>query len=72
MPRKKRQLKQDLRREGFLVKADRGKGSHEVWYHPDFPDITVNIAGHDRDDAQHYDERNLRNAIRKVREQRGQ
>ena len=66
MPRKKRQLKQDLRRSGFIEDTQRGKGSHATWYHPQFPDISVLIAGHDGADAQHYDERNVRKAIAEV------
>jgi hypothetical protein len=66
MPRKKRQLKQDLRRAGFIEDTKRGKGSHATWYHPQFPDISVLIAGHDGDDARLYDERNVREAIAKV------
>jgi predicted RNA binding protein YcfA (HicA-like mRNA interferase family) len=41
MPRKKRQLKADLRRAGFVVDKNRGKGSHTIWEHSQFPDITV-------------------------------
>jgi hypothetical protein len=66
MSRKKHQLKQDLRRAGFIEDTKRGKGSHATWYHPRFPDISVLIAGHDGDDARHYDERNLREAIAEV------
>jgi predicted RNA binding protein YcfA (HicA-like mRNA interferase family) len=66
MPRKIRQLRADLRREGFTLDPDRGKGSHTVWTHPDFPGI-VTLAGHDGDDAQHYQEKEVRNAIAEIR-----
>jgi predicted RNA binding protein YcfA (HicA-like mRNA interferase family) len=66
MPRKKRQLKQDLRRAGFTQNKDRGKGSHATWRHHQFPDVRVMIAGQDGDDARHYDERNVREAIAEV------
>jgi predicted RNA binding protein YcfA (HicA-like mRNA interferase family) len=62
MPRKIRQLKADLRRAGFMV-TDRGKGSHEVWEHPDAPAAFVTLSGHDGDDAKPYLERDLRRAI---------
>jgi predicted RNA binding protein YcfA (HicA-like mRNA interferase family) len=66
MPRKKRQLKADLRRAGLVEKKDRGKGSHTIWEHPQFPDITVALAGHDGDDADHYEEKLVRQAIVEV------
>lgn len=66
MPRKKRQLKSDLRKAGFRQRADRAKGSHSYWYHPQFPGVTVIIAGHDGDDAKSYDEQNVREAIAEV------
>ena len=66
MPRKKRQLKQDQRRAGFVENKDRGKGSHATWRHPQFSDVRVMIAGHDGDDARHYDERNVREAIAEI------
>ena len=50
MPRKIGQLKADLRRAGFLV-TDRGKGSHELWEHPDVSAAYVTLSGHDGDDA---------------------
>jgi predicted RNA binding protein YcfA (HicA-like mRNA interferase family) len=70
MPRKKRQLKADLRKAGFRERADRAKGSHSYWYHPDFPEITVVIAGHDGGDAKPYDEQNVRKAIAEVQQRR--
>jgi predicted RNA binding protein YcfA (HicA-like mRNA interferase family) len=62
MPRKIRQLKADLRRAGFML-TDRGKGSHEVWEHPDAPAAFVTLSGHDGDDAIPYLERDLRRAL---------
>jgi predicted RNA binding protein YcfA (HicA-like mRNA interferase family) len=69
MPRKIRQLKADLRREGFSLDPERGKGSHTVWTHPDFPGI-VTVVGRDGDDAQHYQEKEVRNAISAVRQRK--
>ena len=34
MPRKIRELKAQLSKEGFIYLAKRGKGSHERWKHP--------------------------------------
>ena len=62
MPRKLRQLRSDLRRAGLEL-TDRGKGSHEVWEHPDVPDASVTLSGHDGDDAKPYQERDVRRAI---------
>jgi len=67
MPRKKRQLKAELRKEGFREDKDRGKGSHTTWFHPALPGMTVIIAGHDGDDAKSYDEKNVREAVAEVR-----
>ena len=67
MPRKKRQLKSDLRKAGFHERSDRAKGSHSYWYYPMFSDIVVIISGHDGDDAKPYDEKNVRDAIAEIR-----
>jgi predicted RNA binding protein YcfA (HicA-like mRNA interferase family) len=67
MPRKVRQLKADPKQAGFEEHTERGKGSHTVWVHP----VTrrrVTISGHDGDDAQHYQERDVREAIREAAE----
>ena len=60
MPRKLRELRAELRREGWRI--DRHVGSHETWEHPlvSFP---VVLAGKDGDDAVRYQEREVRNAI---------
>jgi len=63
MPRKVRQLKADLRRAGFVSAPKRGKGSHSVWLHPLAPQNEVTLAGHDGDDAQPYQEREVRRAL---------
>lgn len=64
MPRKGRQLKADLRKAGFL--PVRQKGSHITWQHERFPDITVNLALGDGDDARYYQEDHVRDAIAAV------
>lgn len=70
MPRKIRQLKHDLRKAGLVEIKDRGKGSHDVWALPEYPEIKVVLSGHDGDDAKPYMERNVRDAIAKARQTR--
>lgn len=66
MPRKKRQLKADLRKAGFVQDRSRGKGSHTIWEHRLFPDITVTLSGHDGDDADRYEEKLVHAAIAEI------
>ena len=54
MPRKIRQLKQDLRRAGFIELRGRGRGDHALWQHPDVPAAIVGLDGKDGDDAPRY------------------
>lgn len=61
MPRKIRELRRDLVREGFQLAPRRGKGSHTYWRHPS--GVTANIPGHDGDDAPPYLEKHVRRAI---------
>jgi predicted RNA binding protein YcfA (HicA-like mRNA interferase family) len=63
MPRKVRQLLADYRRAGFTIVVSGGKGSHRKAIHPLLPG-SVTISGQDGDDADHYQERDLRNALR--------
>ena len=60
MPRKKRDIRRDYRRAGFI--EDPGKGSHTVFRHP-LVQKSYAVAGHDGDDAKRYDEDNLREAL---------
>jgi hypothetical protein len=66
MPRKLRALRGDLRRAGFS--PDRQTGSHQVWKHPLLPGISANLAGKDGDDAKPYQEREVREALRRLDE----
>ncbi len=68
MPRKIRQLKGDLRKAGFTLSAKRGKGSHTMWEHPDAPELLVILSGQDGDDAKSYQERDVKVALRKIRQ----
>ena len=67
MPRKMRQLRADLRRAGAKVTSQ--AGSHEKWRHPLVPDLSVELAGHDGDDAKPYQEREVRTLLRRAAEE---
>lgn len=58
MPRKIRELKAQIAREGFVYLAKRGKGSHERWRHP-LIGKTLTISGKDGDDVPRYLEKQL-------------
>lgn len=66
MPQKIRKLKSLLRKAGFMVRP--GKGSHTVWTHQRLLGERVVLAGKDGDDAQPYQEKQVREAIRAVEE----
>ena len=58
MPRKIRELKAQLAREGFVYLPKRGKGSHERWRHP-LIRKTLTISGKDGSDVPFYLEKEL-------------
>ncbi|XWK89986.1 MAG: type II toxin-antitoxin system HicA family toxin [Phormidium sp.] len=58
MPRKIRELKAQIIREGFIYLPKRGKGSHERWRHPVLRK-TLTISGKDGDDVPPYLEKQL-------------
>ena len=64
VPRKIRQLVAELERAGFVL-APGGKGSHRKFRHPKFPGAVI-LSGQEGDDARHYQERQVRNAIREA------
>ena len=64
VPRKIRQLVADLERAGFVL-APGGKGSHRKFRHPKFPGSVI-LSGQSGDDAKHYQEKQVRNAIREA------
>ncbi len=68
MPRKLRQLRADLRRMGFYL--DHQTGSHQVWKHSLISGISVNLAGKDSADAKPYQERELEDVLRRLKELR--
>jgi predicted RNA binding protein YcfA (HicA-like mRNA interferase family) len=65
MPRKLRQLRADLKAAGAYI-ATKTPGSHEKWKHPDVADM-VELAGNDGKDAHHYQERQVKRFIEKIR-----
>ena len=69
MPRKIRQLRAELLHEGFFLDTRRGKGSHTYWNHPLVP-YPVVISGQDGDDADRYQERDVRDAVHDLRQAR--
>jgi len=60
MPRKIRELIKDLKRAGFVDRG--GKGNHKNFVHPNVI-RPVTISGNDSDDAKHYQEKTVRQAI---------
>lgn len=66
MPRKLRQCRADLQRAGFYL--DHQTGSHEIWKHQLISGISVNLVGKDSADAKPYQEREIREAMRKLKD----
>jgi predicted RNA binding protein YcfA (HicA-like mRNA interferase family) len=64
VPRKIRQLIRDVEQAGFARIAG-GKGSHRKFVHPRYPGFVL-ISGNEGDDAQHYQEKHVRNALRQI------
>jgi len=64
MPQKVRELKAALAKAGFVKRP--AKGSHLHYAHPDVLGTDVTIAGHDSDDAHHYQIKQVRAALKKV------
>ncbi|MBX7246452.1 MAG: type II toxin-antitoxin system HicA family toxin [Candidatus Sumerlaeaceae bacterium] len=64
MPRKIRELIQDLGKAGFYEIAG-GKGSHRKFAHAKYPGA-VTLSGKPGDDAKHYQENQVRRAIEEV------
>jgi predicted RNA binding protein YcfA (HicA-like mRNA interferase family) len=61
MPQKVRELKSILLTAGFTYRS--GKGSHTVWSHQDL-DYSIILSGQDSADAQRYQEKDVRNALK--------
>jgi len=74
MPRKIRELKAQIAREGFVYLPKRGKGSHERWQHP-LLRKTMTVSGKDGDDVPLYLEKQLEKLLaelQKLREDENQ
>lgn len=69
MPRKIRELKAQVAREGFLYLPKRGKGSHERWRHP-LLRKSLTIPGKDGDDVPPYLEKQLLGLLSELEELR--
>ncbi len=67
MPRKVRQLVRDLLDAGFYEISGGGKGSHRKFSHTRYPGA-VTLSGSDGDDAKHYQEKQVRQAIEEVQQ----
>jgi predicted RNA binding protein YcfA (HicA-like mRNA interferase family) len=65
VPRKIRQLLADLKQAGF-VQVPGGKGSHRKFQHAKLSGSLI-LSGQDGDDAKHYQEKQIRNAIREAK-----
>lgn len=65
MPRKVRELIEDLQTSGFREIAG-GKGSHRKFVHDRYPGA-VTISGHSGDDAKIYQEKQIKRALELVR-----
>jgi len=64
VPRKIRELINDLRKAGFVT-VKGGKGSHQKFRHSEHFGSLI-LSGHEGDDAQHYQEKQVRDAIREI------
>lgn len=65
MPRKLIELMKDLKSAGFYEIKGGRKGSHRKYGHTQFQGI-VTLSGHSGDDAKHYQEKQVKNAIESI------
>ena len=69
MPKKIRELKAMLKKAGFSERS--GKGSHTKWLHRLYPG-RVTLSGKDGDDAKPYQEKEVKEAIKLIKQQSGE
>ncbi|MEM8642280.1 MAG: type II toxin-antitoxin system HicA family toxin [Cyanobacteria bacterium P01_G01_bin.54] len=62
MPKKVRELKQMLKKAGFMLLPRRGKGSHSYWVHERLERPVV-LSGKDGKDAKPYQEQKVIEAL---------
>ena len=67
MPKKICELKAMLKKSGFVLLKDRGKGSHTVWEHPNVRNNVI-LSGKNGKDAQKYQEKRVNEAIIEAQE----
>jgi predicted RNA binding protein YcfA (HicA-like mRNA interferase family) len=67
MPRKVRQLIAEAMANGMEYVPGRGKGSHRLYEH-NASGTQIYLSGHTGDDADHYQEREIRRAIERIRQ----
>ncbi len=65
MPKKIRELKSLLLKAGFTWSP--GKGSHTKWFHPLLPG-KLTLSGKDGDDAKPYQEKDVNNALQRLKD----
>ena len=65
MPKSIRELKQSLKKSGFILLPKRGKGSHTYWVHSLLPEPVI-LSGKDSKDAQPYQEKDVSEALREL------
>jgi predicted RNA binding protein YcfA (HicA-like mRNA interferase family) len=66
MPKKIRDVKKILKGSGFLMRE--GKGSHSNWKHPQLETL-ITIARRDGEDAPHYLEKLVEEALKELESQ---
>ena len=66
MPRKIRELIQDLKEVGFYEVSGGGKGSHQKFVHARYTGA-VTLSGKYGDDAKYYQEKQAKKAIEEVK-----
>jgi predicted RNA binding protein YcfA (HicA-like mRNA interferase family) len=69
VPKKIRELKAILLKAGFTDRS--GKGSHTVWSHPKLS-YSLTLSGKDGADADRYQERDVRNALKDLEKIEGE
>jgi predicted RNA binding protein YcfA (HicA-like mRNA interferase family) len=69
VPKKIRELKAMLLKAGFTYRSS--KGSHTVWSHP-LLKYSLTMSGKDGADADRYQEKDVRNALRDLKKLKGE
>ncbi|CDI01121.1 YcfA family protein [Candidatus Competibacter denitrificans Run_A_D11] len=66
MPKKIKDLIQDLRNAGFREISGGGKGSHRKFAHAKYAGA-ITVSGQSGDDAKHYQEKQVSQAVESVK-----